>query len=147
MKMPFEILIPQKFQRREFDTRRPVRPQLGKGIDEITIGIFFKTLQRHGASRRVPNQAFQLVTPMRWDLGVGVQRKPVDAGTAGACECGVFTFITAVEQLQQNPTYRQPAAPKPWYRTDKTLLTGVILVLASGLGVWIYRLMQQLPAR
>ena len=53
----------------------------------------------------------------------------------------------AVGQLQQNPTYRQPAAPKPWYRTDKTLLTGVILLLASGLSGWIYRLMQQLPAR
>ena len=55
--------------------------------------------------------------------------------------------VVAVGQLQQNPTYRQPAAPKPWYRTDKTLLTGVILLLAGGLSGWIYRLMQQLPAR
>jgi hypothetical protein len=55
--------------------------------------------------------------------------------------------VVTVGQLQQNPTYRPPAALQPWYRTAKTLLTGVILLLASGLGVWIYRLMQQLPAR
>src|SRR5713226_6445665 len=57
------------------------------------MGIFLKTLQRHGASRCVPQQAFQLVTPMRWDLSVRMERKPVDTGTAGARQCGVFTFI------------------------------------------------------
>ncbi len=57
------------------------------------MGIFRKTLQRHGASRHVPQQAFQLVTPMRWDLGVRMERKPVDTGTAGARQCGVFPFI------------------------------------------------------
>jgi hypothetical protein len=51
------------------------------------MGIFRKTLQRHGASCRVPNQALQLVPSMGWHLSVGVQRKPVDTGTAGACEC------------------------------------------------------------
>ena len=35
-----------------------------------------------------PEQAFQLVPPMRGDVGVGVQRKPVDAGTAGAVQVG-----------------------------------------------------------
>ncbi len=30
---------------------------------------------------------------MRWHLGVGVQRKPVDTGTAGARECGAFPCI------------------------------------------------------
>jgi hypothetical protein len=57
------------------------------------MGIFRKTLKRHSASRRIPQQAFQLVTPMRWDLGVGMERKPVDTGTAGARQCGVFLFI------------------------------------------------------
>jgi hypothetical protein len=36
------------------------------------MGIFRKTLQRHSASYRVPQQALQLITPMRWHLGVGV---------------------------------------------------------------------------
>ena len=57
------------------------------------MGIFRKTLQRHGASCRVPQQALQLITPIRGHLGVGVQRKPVDSGTAWSRQCGGFTFI------------------------------------------------------
>jgi hypothetical protein len=57
------------------------------------MGIFRKTLKRHSASRRVPQQAFQLVTPMRWDLGVRMERTPVDTGTAGARQGGVFPCI------------------------------------------------------
>src|SRR5262249_20767819 len=34
----------------------------------------------------ITNQSFQLVPPMRWDVGVGMQRKPVDAGTAGTAQ-------------------------------------------------------------
>src|SRR5712691_1635377 len=30
---------------------------------------------------------------MGWDLGVGVQRQPVDTGTAGARECGVVLYL------------------------------------------------------
>jgi hypothetical protein len=30
---------------------------------------------------------------MRWHLGIGVQRKPVDTDTAGARECGAFPCI------------------------------------------------------
>jgi hypothetical protein len=37
------------------------------------MGIFPKTLQRYGTPCRVSNQALQLVTPMRWHLGVGVE--------------------------------------------------------------------------
>jgi hypothetical protein len=58
------------------------------------MGIFRQTLQCHGASCCIPNQALQLVTPMGWHLGVGVQRKSVDAGTAGARACGTFPCIT-----------------------------------------------------
>ena len=66
------------------------------------MGIFLKTLQRHGASRRVPNQAFQLVPSMRWHLGVGVQRKTIGTGTAGACECGEFPFMTKARSNTTN---------------------------------------------
>ena len=83
----------QEFQWRQLDTGRTVRPWLGKGINEIAIGIFCKTLQRHGASRCVPNQAFQLVTPVRRDMRVGVQRKPAQTGTARSREFGELTFI------------------------------------------------------
>ncbi len=31
---------------------------------------------------------------MRWNLGVGVEGKTVDTGTAGTREFGAFTFIT-----------------------------------------------------
>jgi hypothetical protein len=55
--------------------------------------------------------------------------------------------VVAVGQLQQNPTYRPSPTQTLWYRTDKTLFTGVLLLLTGGLGVWIYRLMRRLPAR
>ena len=58
------------------------------------MGIFRQTLQCHGASCCIPNQAFQLVTPMGWHLGVGVQGKPVDTGAARTRECGTFPYIT-----------------------------------------------------
>ncbi len=57
------------------------------------MGSVFQTFQRHGASRRVPHQAFQLIPSRRWHLGGGVQRKPVDTGTAGARACGAFPCI------------------------------------------------------
>jgi hypothetical protein len=61
-----------------------------------------ETFERYGASCSVPNQALQLVTPVCWDVGVGVQRKPMDTGTAGACECGVFPFIP---KARANPSH------------------------------------------
>jgi hypothetical protein len=83
----------QEFQRRECDASGAVRPRLGERVHEVPMGIFRKTLQRHGASCRVPNQAFQLVSAMRWYLRVGVQRKPMDTGTARTRKCGEFPFI------------------------------------------------------
>ena len=58
------------------------------------MGIFLKTFKRHSASACIPKQAFQLITPMRWNLGVGVEGKTVDTGTAGTRQFGVFTFLT-----------------------------------------------------
>jgi hypothetical protein len=66
------------------------------------MGIFLKTLQRHGASRRVPHQAFQLVPSMRWHLDVGVQRKTMGTGTAGACECEEVPCITTARSHTTN---------------------------------------------
>jgi len=63
-----------------------VRPRVGEGIDEIAIGVLCQALQGYRAVGSIANQAFQLVPPMGGDLGVGVQGKPVDAGTAGTGE-------------------------------------------------------------
>jgi hypothetical protein len=38
---------------------------------------------------------------MRWNLGVGVQRKTIGTGTAGACECGECPFTI---QARSNTT-------------------------------------------
>ena len=61
-----------------------------------------ETFERYGASCSVPNQALQLVTPVCWDVGVGVQRKPMDTGTAGPCKCGAFPFIP---KARANPSH------------------------------------------
>ncbi len=45
---------------------------------------FLKALQRQRSASRVALQTFQLVPPLRWDMGVGVEGKTGDAGTAGA---------------------------------------------------------------
>jgi hypothetical protein len=69
------------------------------------MGIFRQPLQRHGASCRVPQQALQLITPIRWHLGVGVQRKAVDTGTAGSRQCRGFPFIP---KARANPSHLLP---------------------------------------
>jgi hypothetical protein len=53
--------------------------------------------------------------------------------------------VVPVGPLQQSPAYRPSAAQKQWFFTDKSLFTGLILLLACGLGVWMYRLIQRLP--
>jgi len=57
------------------------------------MGIVFEALQRHGASGRIADQTFQLVTAMRWNLGVGMEGKAVAAGTADAAQGGAFPFV------------------------------------------------------
>jgi hypothetical protein len=90
----------QEFQRREFHAGCPVRPRFCERVHKVSIGSLLQTLQCHGASRRVPNQAFQLVPSIHWYLDVGVQRKPVDNDTAGARECGAFSFIVERQYKQ-----------------------------------------------
>ena len=45
---------------------------MGKRVDEITVGVLC--------------QALQLVAPMGGDMGIGVERKVLHAGTAGTGE-------------------------------------------------------------
>jgi hypothetical protein len=75
----------------------PVVPSdhgLGEGVEEITVGICLQALQRHStAGRIIADQAFQLVTAMGGDRDIGVQRKPMHAGTAGASEGRALTLV------------------------------------------------------
>ena len=57
------------------------------------MGILCKPLKRHRTSGCIADQALQLVTPMGGNLGVGVQGKAVDTGTAGACQRGAFPCV------------------------------------------------------
>ena len=78
------------------------------------MGIFLKTLKRHSASRRVPQQAFQLVTLVRWDLGVRMERKPVDTGTAGARQR--ITAKRTLREFWEQPGHQDAEQPlKAWY--------------------------------
>jgi hypothetical protein len=67
---------------------------MGEGVDEIAVGIFLEALQGHRAAGGITDQACQLIALVRRDLGVGVQGKPVDAGTAGTCERGRLALVT-----------------------------------------------------
>ena len=84
----------QEFHRRESNPRGAIGPRMGEGVDEIAVGIFLETLQGHRAAGGITDQACQLIAPVRRDLSVGVQGKPVDAGTAGTCECGRLALVT-----------------------------------------------------
>jgi hypothetical protein len=81
--------ILQEFQRQEGNASRPVRPWFCERVHEAPMGSFLQTFQCHGASRRVPNQAF-----WRWGL---LGYAPVDTGAKipptslpGALACASF---------------------------------------------------------
>jgi hypothetical protein len=59
---------------------------MGERVDEIAVGVLCQALQGHRAAGGIPEQAFQLVAPMRGDLGVGVERNALHTGTAGTGE-------------------------------------------------------------
>src|SRR5262245_23108114 len=61
---------------------------MGEGVDKIAIGVLLQTLQGYGTTSGIAEQALQLVAPMGGDLGVGVQGKALDAGTAGPRQRG-----------------------------------------------------------
>jgi len=81
----------QKFHRRPFDAGRAVSPRLREGVDEVPTGIFLQALKRHRTPGRVADEALKLISPMCWDLGVGMQRKPVDTDTAARQTSGGAT--------------------------------------------------------
>jgi hypothetical protein len=89
----------QDLQRRQCETGCTVRPRFCERVNEISVGIFLKTLKRHSTSCRVPNQALSLVTPMRRHMGVGVERKPAQTGTAGSRPCGAFPAGAQVQRF------------------------------------------------
>jgi hypothetical protein len=66
---------------------------VGEGVDEIAVGLFLKALQGHRAAVGITEQAFQLIAPVRRDLSVGVQGKPMQAGTAGIGERRRLTLV------------------------------------------------------
>src|SRR5215831_12945672 len=83
----------QEFERREPNPRGAVGPRMRESIDEIAVGVFLETFQGHGPAGRIADEAFQLITPVCRDVGVGVQRKPLDAGTVGTCQRGHLTLV------------------------------------------------------
>ena len=57
------------------------------------MSVLRQTLQGHGTTGRIADQALQLVAPMGRDLGVGVQGKALHAGTAGTGQRGRLTLV------------------------------------------------------
>src|SRR5947209_16991994 len=55
----------QELQWCEPNPRGAVGPRVGEGVDEIAVGVLCQPLQRHRAARGIPEQAFQLIAPMR----------------------------------------------------------------------------------
>ena len=66
---------------------------MGEGVNAIAVGVLFQTFQGHGTAGRIADEAFQLITPMRRDLGVGVHRKPLHTGTVGTCQRGRLALM------------------------------------------------------
>jgi hypothetical protein len=58
------------------------------------MGVVLQTLQRHGTANGIAGQALQLIAPMGGDLGVGVERKALHAGTAGTGKHGRLALST-----------------------------------------------------
>src|SRR5262249_45943938 len=57
------------------------------------VGVFLEALQGHGAPGRRADELFQLIPPMRRNIGVGVQGKAVDTGTPRSREGRPFSRI------------------------------------------------------
>src|SRR5439155_236421 len=72
-----------ELQWRQGDAGGGVRPRMGEGIDEIASGICLEAFQGHGTTGSIADEALQLIAPMRRDMGGGVHRKPLHAGTVG----------------------------------------------------------------
>ncbi len=73
----------QELQRRECDPSGAVGPRLGEGVDKIAVCFFREALKRHGASGGIAQQAFQLISALRWDVGMRMERKPMRKRSRG----------------------------------------------------------------
>jgi hypothetical protein len=82
----------QEFHWGEPHARGAVRPRVDEGVEEIAVGVLRQALQRHGTSSSIADQALQLISLVRGDLGIRVQGKPVDAGTAGTAQERALTL-------------------------------------------------------
>src|SRR5262249_4363239 len=78
----------QELERREPNARGAVGPRMRESIDEIAVGVCLEAFQGHGTAGRIADEAFQLIAPVRRNLGMGVYRKPLHAGTVRACPHG-----------------------------------------------------------
>src|SRR5262249_39940919 len=93
----------QEFHRREPNAHGPVRPRMGRGADQTTVGRCLEAFQGYGTAGRIPYQALQLVTPVGWDVGVGVQRKPLGAGTVGTGQRGPLVYAAKARANAPDP--------------------------------------------
>src|SRR5262249_27963171 len=71
----------QEFEWREANARGAVGPRMREGVDQIAVGVFLEALQGYRTSGGIADELFQLISPVRGDSGVGVERKAVDTGT------------------------------------------------------------------
>jgi hypothetical protein len=76
--------------------------------------IVLQTLERHRAAGDITDESLQLVAAVRWNLRVGVQRKPVDAGTAGAVQGRAFTLVANEPMRRTCCPARSPKAMRCW---------------------------------
>jgi hypothetical protein len=81
-----------EFPRREPNPRGAIGPRGREGVDAIAVGVLRQALQGHGTAGGIPDEPLQLIPPMGGELGGGVPRKAMDAGTAGTGERGRFAL-------------------------------------------------------
>jgi hypothetical protein len=72
---------------------------MGEGVEEIAVGLFLEALQGHGTAGGITEQAFQLITPVRGDLGVGVQGNPCTLAQWGSVMVERSPFDAACDYL------------------------------------------------
>jgi hypothetical protein len=74
------------------------------------MGVLRQPLKRYSTSGCVAQQTLQLITPMRRNIGIGMQGKAVHTGTARSRECRPFSFIAKARADAAH--FRSSAFPK-----------------------------------
>ena len=78
----------QEFPRCQPNPRGAIGPEMGEGVDEITVRIFLEALQRHRTACGIGDELSLLVSPMRRNRRAGVEGKPIDIGAVRPSEPG-----------------------------------------------------------